>query len=222
MAVITARPWRGIILGLTAIGAAIPLVVNLTGQALKPEQNPIVLVAGLVAMWAVAVTLFLTMRSSPVPSLETRVRLGWADAGIAVGVGIAGALLVPVLTLGAAQVLGQTELVATAQAVPTPLLVASILTAAVTEEVIYRAAPIELLRARRAPDWLVFVLPWAMFVVAHLGSWNLAHVVGVVMPLGALLTALYLWRRNLTVNITAHAIIDAPLIVVALTAAPAA
>lgn len=57
-----------------------------------------------------------------------------------------------------------------------------------------------------------------MFVVAHLGSWSLAHIVGVVVPLGALMTWLYLWRRNLTVNIIAHAIIDAPLVVLALTA----
>lgn len=203
---------------LTVIGMLVPLAASLTAPAVGAALQQPVMIGGLVAMWAFAAAVFWLLRSSSDQGGIRPARFGWADLGIAVGVGVAGALLVPVLTLGATALLGETGLGAVATSVPVLLLVASILTAAVTEEVLYRAAPIELLRRRGAPGWVLFVVPWAAFVVAHLGSWNLAHVVGVVVPLGALLAWLYLWRRNLLVNIIAHAIIDAPLIVIALTA----
>lgn len=216
------QPRLGVLVTLTIVGAATPLVVSLIGRVAAPEHGDTVLIGGLAAMWVFAITVYVLLRHIPGTPARPTIRLGWADLGIAVGVGIVGALLVPVLTLAATLVLGETGLATTAGQVQVLILAASILTAAVTEEVLYRASPIELLVARRAPGWLVFALPWALFVVAHLGSWNLAHIIGVVVPLGALLTGLYLWRRNLTVNIVAHAIIDAPLIVLALTTAPAA
>jgi hypothetical protein len=45
------------------------------------------------------------------------------------------------------------------------------------------------------------------------GTWG--HVVGVVLPLGAVITGLYLWRRNVVV-IIAHFLLDLPLVLVAL------
>jgi len=137
---------------------------------------------------------------------------------VAILFGIGGMLLVPVLSLLVAQIIGATELVESAERSPVWLIAAGVLTAAVTEEVLYRAAPIELLLRRGAPQWLAALLPLIVFVICHLGSWNLAHIVGVVIPMGILLSLLYLWRRSLTVNIVAHLIIDVPLIVIALAA----
>jgi hypothetical protein len=45
------------------------------------------------------------------------------------------------------------------------------------------------------------------------GTWG--HVVGVVLPLRAVITGLYLWRRNVVV-IIAHFLLDLPLVLVAL------
>lgn len=212
----------GLLVTLTVVGALTPLIVSLIGGVVAPEHGNTVIIGGLAAMWVFAIAVLVLLRRAPRTPVRPTLRLTWADLGIAVAVGVAAALLVPVLTLGATLVLGETGLATTAGQASVPILALSILTAAVTEEVLYRASPIELLRERRAPGWLVFALPWAVFVVAHLGSWSLAHIIGVVVPLGALMTGLYLWRRNLTVNIIAHAIIDAPLLVLALTAAPAA
>lgn len=210
---------QALTVGLTAVGAAIPLVVSLLERFLAPGNQWFVTSLGLCAMWIFAAAVYVLLRPQAGRPRRSRLRLGWTDLLIALCVGVAAALLVPVLSLVATRVIGETDLVATTSQVGVPMLVASIITAAVTEEVLYRAAPIELLDRRRVPPWLIFVLPWAVFVLAHLGSWNLAHVIGVVMPLGALLTWLYLWRRNLLVNITAHAIVDAPLIVIALNSA---
>jgi len=48
-----------------------------------------------------------------------------------------------------------------------------------------------------------------------LPNWSLAHVLGVVLPLGAALTSLYVWKRNLPFMVTVHFLVDAPLFVLA-------
>ena len=179
---------QALTVGLTAVGAAIPLVVSLLERFLAPGNQWFVTSLGLCAMWIFAAAVYVLLRPQAGLPRRSRLRLGWTDLLIALCVGVAAALLVPVLSLAATRVIGETNLVATTSQVGVPMLVASIITAAVTEEELYRAAPIELLDRRRVPPWLIFVLPWAVFVLAHLGSWNLAHVIGVVMPLGALLT----------------------------------
>ena len=55
----------------------------------------------------------------------------------------------------------------------------------------------------------------AVALVLHAGSWNVAHVVAVVLPLGALLGLLYVWRRNIVVVVIAHLVTDLPLVVLA-------
>jgi uncharacterized protein len=60
----------------------------------------------------------------------------------------------------------------------------------------------------------------AVFVLLHLGGWNLSHVFGVVLPLGAILTGLYLWRRNLPFVMLTHFLIDFPLFLLAAGALP--
>lgn len=55
-----------------------------------------------------------------------------------------------------------------------------------------------------------------MFTVIHVPGWGVAHALGVVLPLGAALTGLYVWKRNLLLVMLVHLVIDAPLIVLAL------
>ena len=49
---------------------------------------------------------------------------------------------------------------------------------------------------------------------------GLSHVLGVVLPLGAVMTGLYLWRRNLWFLIITHFLIDLPIILIALGVLP--
>lgn len=71
---------------------------------------------------------------------------------------------------------------------------------------------------RLGRPWLSAGVTVAVFALAHAGNWNAAHVLVVPLPLGAALTALYLWRRNLIVAMIAHFMIDLPLVIVAMTA----
>ena len=56
--------------------------------------------------------------------------------------------------------------------------------------------------------------------VPHLHGWNLGHVLGVVLPLGAVMTGFYLWRRNLLFLVITHFLIDLPIILITLGVLP--
>ena len=79
--------------------------------------------------------------------------------------------------------------------------------AAVAEETLFRGYPIERLKEWSGSGLLAGALSWAAFTYAHLSSWGPAQLI-VAGYGGLLLTALYLWRRNLWANMLAHWIAD--------------
>lgn len=79
--------------------------------------------------------------------------------------------------------------------------------AAVSEELLFRAYPIERLAEWTGRRWIGAVLSLAAFTVAHLAGWGAAHLIFVAFA-GGMLTILYLWRRNLWANMLAHWITD--------------
>lgn len=89
-----------------------------------------------------------------------------------------------------------------------------VLTASVTEEIIFRSAAMGALIAVRAPTLVVLILPALLFTTVH-WSWGIAHMAFVVLPMSLALGALFLWRRSLLVNIIAHLVADLPVIVLA-------
>lgn len=88
---------------------------------------------------------------------------------------------------------------------------AVVLTAGITEEIMFRGYPIERLTELSGSLWLAALLPLAVFTLAHLGGWSRGHLVGVLFG-GGLLTGLYLWQRDLVACMIAHALIDSVLI----------
>lgn len=103
---------------------------------------------------------------------------------------------------------------------PAGLLLIVVLTASVTEELLFRAYPIEHLARLTGKRWPGALLSLAAFVALHLEGWNLGHVIGVVLPLGAVMTGLYLWRRNLVFMIITHFFLDLPIVLIALGVLP--
>lgn len=79
--------------------------------------------------------------------------------------------------------------------------------AAVAEETLFRGYPIERLQEWTGSRWVAAAISWAAFTYAHLGSWGAAQLIVAGFG-GVLLTALYLWRRNLWANMIAHWIAD--------------
>ena len=103
---------------------------------------------------------------------------------------------------------------------PAWLLLIMLLTASVTEELLFRAYPIEHLARLTGSRWPGALLSLATFVAIHLQGWNLGHVIGVVLPLGAVMTGLYLWQRNLVFMIITHFFLDLPILLIALGVLP--
>lgn len=88
---------------------------------------------------------------------------------------------------------------------------ALVITAGVTEEILFRGYPIERLQEITGSVWLAVLIPLVIFVLAHLGDWSLGHLVGVLFG-GVLLTGLYLVTRDLIACMITHALIDTTII----------
>lgn len=176
---------------------------------------------GYAVSWLLSVAVLLLVlvgERLPLRSIGLR-RLSLRDGLLAVAAGVLLSLLVPVLTVATNSLLGAdgtNEIVDLGSTTATGLLAFGVVTAAFTEEVLFRGYAIERLEALTGRRWLAGIISLAFFVSVHLATWSPAHVFGVVLPLGAALTGLYLWKRSLPVVIVAHLLADAPLIVLAI------
>lgn len=80
------------------------------------------------------------------------------------------------------------------------------LRAGITEELLYRSYPIERLVQLTGSKWIAALVPLAIFVVSH-ASWGLGHLVFVTAA-GAVLTAFYMWKRSMWINMIGHFLVD--------------
>jgi membrane protease YdiL (CAAX protease family) len=137
-------------------------------------------------------------------------RLRPRDAAVAVAfallttAGLAAIYLLVFPALGT----GNREAVERLRAMPAWWLALSVLRAGVSEEILFRGYPIERLQELTGRRWLAAGLPLIPFVLAHVGPWGWSHVLVAGFG-GAMLTWLYLLRRNLLASILAHCMVDA-------------
>lgn len=207
------RGQTALLAGLTAAVLIAPLLVNLVLYRLVGDPSEAALGWGLAAMWVIAAGALLLARVGRWNiGLNRPGKRGWIVAIVA---GVVFMLLVPVLSLAGAALFPQEALGSRGTLV---LVIAGVVTAAVTEEVIFRGVGITGLQKAGLPTWAAAALSLVAFTLTHVMSWPLPHVLLVALPLGAALTWLYLRYRNLWVVIIAHAIVDAPLIVLSLAA----
>lgn len=80
--------------------------------------------------------------------------------------------------------------------------------AAVAEEVLFRGYAMERVEELTGSRTVATVLSLAVFTLDHVSSWGWSHELVVAVG-GLAFSLLYLWRRNLWVNIIAHFIVDA-------------
>lgn len=133
--------------------------------------------------------------------------LGWRDALAAIAGTIAALVLSGVATrfVSVPSSLSNMESLA---AVPLSLRVAVVLTAAFCEEFMYRGFGIEEFALLTCNRWLAGVLSLVFFTLAHAGLYGFSASLVIPGVTGAVLTLLYLWRRNLFSCILMHALID--------------
>ncbi|MHC4476095.1 MAG: CPBP family intramembrane glutamic endopeptidase [Planctomycetota bacterium] len=134
-------------------------------------------------------------------------RLTWKEGLIALSLSIFLFVLVPTLAIFMERVIristGTMDIVKALAQIPLWLHILLALRAGFVEEVLYRGYPIERLNRLTGRIWPGAVICIIIHTVIHLpmGLWN---TVGVVFPITVILTGLYVWKRNLTLNITVH------------------
>ena len=172
-------------------------------------------------MWVLAgILVFIVVRGEnrPLATIGLK-KITVKEFLLAVVLGILLSLTVPVLLMLVSQIIPEAQegnIAAATENVPAILLLLGVLTAGITEEILYRGYPIERVTEITGNKWVAFFISAIAFVLPHFVSWNLTHVVAVVVPLGFTLSALYIWKRNLIFNIIVHILIDLPLVFIAL------
>ncbi|MGH8371404.1 MAG: lysostaphin resistance A-like protein [Gammaproteobacteria bacterium] len=79
--------------------------------------------------------------------------------------------------------------------------------AAVSEEILFRGYAIERLQQLTGSRAIAGIVSCSVFTFDHVGFWGWHHIF-IAGFAGAILTLLYLWRRNLWINMIAHFIVD--------------
>ena len=93
------------------------------------------------------------------------------------------------------------------QSLPLTTRVLLVITAGVFEETLYRGYALERLASVFKSKWTAAGATVAVFTLAHIPAVGLAHLFPVFI-VSLFITLLYLWRRDIVVNIVAHATID--------------
>jgi len=163
----------------------------------------------IVAQWSVVVALCLIafglQRWRP-SDLGIR-RLGWRDILASLG----GVVVASILSGVASRLVHMPSSlsdISKVAAVPVALRLALVLTAAICEEFSCRGFGIEEMAHLIGNRWMAGLLSLIFFTLAHAGLYGMSAALVIPGSIGAVLTVLYLWRRNLLACMLMHAIID--------------
>ena len=177
-------------------------------------------IIGLIFLWVVTILLLFHIRffeKRKFSSIGLKA-IDIKNIALAIGVGFLCSLLIPLFYYGMAFLFNNSidnSIDKLTQQSPIFILV-GIITAAITEEILFRAYPLERFYELTGSNWLGIAFSLASFMLLHSQSWHLPHILGVVLPLGILLTIIYLKTRNLLFVIIVHLLIDFPLFVTSL------
>jgi membrane protease YdiL (CAAX protease family) len=138
--------------------------------------------------------------------------LTWREGLLAVLLAAFLFLLVPILSVFTERVVGiPTRVMEMAEEfgrIPIWLRILLAFRAGFMEEILCRGYPIERLNRLAGRIWPGALISLFIFTILHLPGSGLGSTVGVVLPVGAILTGLYVWKRNLTLNIAVHFLVD--------------
>ena len=213
------------VLGLS-LSLVVPLiyVLFISPIFIKPNvKEPVSTLIGFAVLWGLAFgVLFFTQSVEKLPLTTIGWKpLSWKWILAAIGLGVLLSLFVPVLTLLVNAIFPPSDTGTITQITSNFswwILLLSVLTAGITEEILFRGYSLERLREITGNKWISGLISLIFFVAIHATGWNIAHIIGVVIPLGIILTGLYFWKRNLLFVMIVHVVIDLPLVFIALLA----
>jgi membrane protease YdiL (CAAX protease family) len=138
--------------------------------------------------------------------------LTWREGLLAISFAAFIFLLVPILSVFTEHIVGiptrVAEMAKEFGRVPIWLRILLAFRAGFMEEILCRGYPIERLNRLAGRIWPGALISLFIFTILHLPGSGLGSTVGVVLPVGAILTGLYVWKRNLTLNIAVHFFLD--------------
>lgn len=210
------EPWRSRSSRATTVGAIVLLAVfqlPIVGW-LVPGNSFKALIGGECVYWAIAAilvayVLFIERRQLSSIGLK---RPAWKNAGLGfagAAVMIGGAVLLyavvfPALGLQLNQAAAGLSAL---QSMPRWFQLLLAARAAVFEEIFYRGFAIERISEITGLRWLAALISLAAFTYAHLSYWGWIQLIVVAFQ-GAVLTGLYLFRRDLSTTMIAHFVTD--------------
>lgn len=209
-----AAPSRRRLIVLTAVGLVIGMLLPSLGlgRRLVPGDDLGSMLAREAVFWTIAAVLVayvLVIERRPLASLGFRPpRLSTLAWGLAAGAALT-ALYVAVaaVVLPALHLKGNAGAMHGLLATPLWFRFLLVLRAAVTEELLYRAYPIERVLMLTRSRFLAGAVSVVGFAAAHLNYWGPVQLL-FVAPAGLVLAALYLWRRDIGCNMIAHCLTD--------------
>ena len=183
-----------------------PLVGSLAGW---PEFSPARLGWGVVVHWlifAAIVAWVVLLERRDLASIGVRPLRWWTlPLGLVAGaviLGISGSLIATL------HLLSDTRFADYLLSQPWPLRLLLVVTAGVFEETAYRGYALERLTPLLRSKWLAAAVTVLCFAFAHTPAVGFNHVLPVLI-VSIPITLLYLWRRDLVLNMVAHATVDA-------------
>lgn len=161
-------------------------------------------------MAAVVLAYIVLVERRPLSSVNLRVPT-WKNVGIGVAAGLimlAGIALLYIEVLPALGPTTSANQLKTVLTLPLWFRIAIVIRAAFFEEIFYRGFVIERLSELTGRRWMAAGISLVAFTYAHVGYWGWAHVLIAGFG-GCILTGVYMWRRDLGCNMTAHLVTDA-------------
>ena len=169
------------------------------------------IVIGEVAFWAIFIVLIAIVLLGEKRSLASIgvKRFKWWVLPLGILAGFITSMVFP-LVMMLTNILGFGQDNSTAMklfSLPFTIRLLLVLRAAVVEETLFRGYPIERLTTILGNQWTAALVTIIIFAAAHVPFWGVAHTIPVVVA-SILLTLLYLWKRNLILNVIAHFVVD--------------
>ena len=194
----------GVILVVLALPFAAPFVHGESLAEKTIREGIFWLATVLLVLYVVAV------EKRPLSSIGLR-RATWKTAAfgvIAALVSLAGILAMINVVFPATHLNFNVAALSNLRDTPIWFRVTLVLRAALFEELFYRGFAIERLSEMFGARWLAALISFAAFTLAHVGYWGWSQVL-IAGWGGAVLTLLYVWRRDLICNMIAHFLTDA-------------
>jgi uncharacterized protein len=202
------RPPAATLVGL-GVALSLPLLTNVVVRHFLGDTiSTALMTVGLVIHWVTFGVLLLIVRRWECAPLQS---IGWhAPRWSTIPIGIVAGVIIAVVSgvVGDRLEPADTHVFPLMQALPLVLRVALVITAGVFEETMYRGYGIERLSRYFGGKWVAAAITVGLFTLAHAPTVGAAHLPSILLG-ASLMTGLYLWRRDLLLNMVAHSTINA-------------